>query len=301
VQPKIAFITDIRRQNMLELMMYKALFEMAPDRADFISLLFSRKRPPDLAANATADALFYAYRSVVEDPELFQKNLQAIKDLLVKTHKFPLDAEDLTGIEKVYGVFYDNGPSVNYNSGGGGPGGYGRFGGYGGFAGMTYADLMTANDQQGMNSSTGKNRSFLASEPNYQYIRDMEAKNLIVPLVGDFAGPRAIRAVGGYAKEHGANVTTFYLSNVEQYLFMDGVEAKFYKNVETLPLDATSTFIRSGRAGGYYGGGGRGGRRGGYYGPGGGLMSMISPMIDVLKAFEAGRIRFWNDVLSMSR
>ncbi len=45
VQPRIAFITDIRRQNMLELMMYKALFELAPNRADFISLLFSRKRP----------------------------------------------------------------------------------------------------------------------------------------------------------------------------------------------------------------------------------------------------------------
>jgi len=293
-------ITDIRRQNMLELMMYKALFEMAPDRADFISLLFSRKRPAGLSANSTADALFFAYRSVIEDPALFQENLQAIKDLLVKTHKFSLDADDLAGIEKVYSIFFDYGPNVDYNSGGGGPGGgYGGFGRGRGFAGVTYADLMTSNDQQGLNSRTGKNRSFLATEQNYQYLRDMELNNLIVPLVGDFAGPQAIRAIGGYAREHGTTVTTFYLSNVEQYLFMDGVQAKFYKNVETLPIDATSTFIRSGRNGGNFGGGYRANSRGGGFG--GGLTSMTSPMTDVLRAFESDRIHGWNDVLLMSQ
>jgi hypothetical protein len=296
VQPRIAFITDIRRQNMNELMMYRALFEMAPNRADFISLLFSRKRPAGLAADSTADALFNAYRSVIEDPALFKKNLQAIQDLLLKTHRFPLKTEDLAGIEKVYSVFFDYGPEINYNSGGSGPGGYGR-----GFANVTYADLMSANDQQGTSSTTGKNRSFLATEENYQYIRDMEMRNLIVPLVGDFAGPKAIRAVGSWEKQHAATVTTFYLSNVEQYLFMDRVDGKFYANVETLPLDATSTFIRSGRA--FDGGGFRGGRRGGPggYGGFGGLTSMLSPVTDILRSYDAGRIRAWNDVLAMSR
>jgi len=295
VQPRIAFITDIRRQNMLELMMYKALFEMASNRADFISLLFSRKRPPGLTTEATADALFNAYRSVVEDTVLFKRNLQAIQDVLLKSHKFPLNVEDLAGIEKVYGVFFDYGPGINYNSGGAGPGGGGR-----GFASVTYADLMAANDEQGTSSTSGKNRSFLATEESYQYIRDMELRNLIVPLVGDFAGPKAIRAVGAYAKQHAAIVTTFYLSNVEQYLFTDRVDGKFYGNVETLPLDATSTFIRSGR---FPGGGGRAGRRSGFGGPGGfgGLTSMQSPMIDILKAYDAGRVRAWNDVLAMSR
>jgi len=296
VQPRMAFITDIRRQNMLELMMYKAIFEMAPNRADFISVLFSRKRPSGLTADATADALFTAYRSVVEDPALYKKNLQAIEDLLLKTHRFPMRTEDLAGIEKVYGYFYDYGPGINYNSGGGGPGGFGR-----GFANVTYADLMSANDQQGTSSTTGKNRSFLATEENYQYIRDMELRNLIVPLVGDFAGPKAIRAVGSWTKQHAATVTAFYLSNVEQYLFMDRVDGKFYANVETLPLDATSTFIRSGRApgGGY---GGRGGRRGGFGGSGFGVLtSMLSPISEILRAYDTGRVRAWDDVLAMSR
>jgi hypothetical protein len=278
-------------------MMYKALFEMAPDRSSFVSLLFSRARPPALAAAATADALFNAYRSVVEDPALFRKNLKAITDRLVKTHQYPLTAEDLAGIEKVYRMFFDYGPEINYNSGGSGPGGGGRA-----FSGVTYADLMSANDQQGQPVQTGKNRSFLASETNYQFIRDMESRNMIVPLVGDFAGPKTIRSVGAYAKEHGVTVSAFYLSNVEQYLFMDRVDAKFYENVESLPLDGASTFIRSGRP---QLRGGRADQRryGGFGGPGGpgGLTSMLSSMNDVLKAFDAGRLRAWNDVLALSK
>src|SRR6185369_12158343 len=48
LRPKVAFIVDIRRQNLLELFMYRALFELAADRADFVALLFSRTRPSGL-------------------------------------------------------------------------------------------------------------------------------------------------------------------------------------------------------------------------------------------------------------
>ena len=74
----------------------------------------------------------------------------------------------------------------------------------------------------------------------------------MIPVVGDFGGPKAIRAVGTYLKAHGATVTAFYLSNVEQYLRQDGKWDAFCRNVATLPLDASSTFIRSSSAG--YGG-----------------------------------------------
>jgi len=48
LQPRIAFVVDIRRQNAMEHLMYKALFEMADDRTAFVSLLFSRPEPPEL-------------------------------------------------------------------------------------------------------------------------------------------------------------------------------------------------------------------------------------------------------------
>jgi len=64
-----------------------------------------------------------------------------------------------------------------------------------------------------------------------------------VPLVGDFAGPRVLRSIGKYLKEREAIVTAFYVSNVERYLAGQQWQA-FYSNVATLPLDASSVFIR---------------------------------------------------------
>jgi len=70
-----------------------------------------------------------------------------------------------------------------------------------------------------------------------------------VPVIGNFGGPKAIRAVGRYLKDRNAIVTAFYLSNVEQYLRQDLIWDNFCANVATLPLDETSTFIRSVRRG----------------------------------------------------
>jgi hypothetical protein len=285
LQPKMAFIVDVRCGNMREHMMYKALFEMSDNRADFLSRLFSRKRPAGLTDKSTTDELFAAFSVVQPDQMLFEKNLMDIEDLLTKTHKFGLSADDLDGIDTIYGVFFRYGPAINYSAtpyGGGGPG-------RGGGNMPNYADLMTATDQEGKNA-VGVNRSFLGSEENFKIIRDLEKKNLIVPLVDNFAGPKAIRSVGKYLKDHNAIVSAFYLSNVEQYLFTDGIADMFYNNVKTLPLDASSTFLRSGRPGGQFGGG-----------IGGGLVSMLSSMQDVLRAFDAGHLRQWNDVIDLSK
>ena len=118
---------------------------------------------------------------------------------------------------------------------------------------------------------------------------------MIVPLTGDFGGPKAIRAVGQYLNDHKATVTAFYLSNVEQYLFQgngnqNGGSTNFYNSVATLPLDASSTFIRSGGGGG--GGlGGFGGRR----------PNVLASIQETLAAVKAGRIRSYNDLFSLSR
>jgi hypothetical protein len=70
--------------------------------------------------------------------------------------------------------------------------------------------------------------AFLATEENYQAVREMQLENLIIPVVGNFAGPKAIKAVAEYLKERNATVTAFYASNVEQYLFLQtGGAARF--------------------------------------------------------------------------
>ena len=284
LQPKIAFIFDIRRGNMIAHLMYKALFETSNDRAEFLSKLFSRPRPAGLDTASTPDQLFQAYIAATPDSGAFRRNLAAIKAHLTKTRGFVMNDSDSKLLDYTYGAFYGGGPQISYNYPNGG--GFGR--------GMpNYATLQSATD------ASGKNWAYLATEANFRWLKEFESKNLLVPVVGDFAGPKAIRAVGQYLKDHHAVASVFYTSNVEQYLFQqDDDWGKYYRNVATLPLDSSSTFIRSV-------GGGRG-----YFSTtpganfpqlGGRLPSKICSMQDLLKAFAEGRIQSYADVISMSR
>jgi hypothetical protein len=232
IRPRMAFITDIRRGNLHLHLMYKALFEMSADRAEFAGRLFTRKRPAALAAAASAAELMDAYQQIPPgDEAAFKTNLKAVLDQLTKTRGLPLDADDQSGIEYVYRNFHRFGPEINYTS---------SINGRTGSSG-SYARIVTAVD-----GLTGVERTFLASETNFALVKAMQNKNLIVPVVGNFAGPKALRAVGAYLRARGATVTAFYVSNVESYLHRNGVWPAFCANVATLPLDASSLFIRPG-------------------------------------------------------
>lgn len=285
LKPKIAFIFDIRRQNMLTHLMYKAIIEASADRADFASRLFSRPRPAGVDTTSTPEAIFLAFATVPPDSAAFRKNMTAIRDRLTKQHGFKLSEEDLATIAYVYEAFVTAGPDITYNFAQRG----GGFGGYGGRGRMpSYAELQVATD------SDRVHRGYMATEVNYRALKDMETNNLIVPVVGDFAGPKAIRTVGAYLKEHKATVTAFYLSNVEQYLFQQEDDwRKFYTNVGTLPLDSTSTFIRSVFNNmGYYGGGAGSSIRG---------QQLLASMLAQVKAFNEGRLTSYFDVIQTSR
>ncbi len=237
LQPSMAFIVDIRRGNLQLHLMYKALFELSAGRADFVSRLFSRQQPDDLRAASTAADIFDAYANVEASATLYENNLKAIESQLVGRHGFPLSKDDLAGIAHVYHAFYAFGPGINYsstegpdNNGGNRP---------------TYADLMVATD------GNGNARSYLATDEAFAIVKSLQTRNLVVPVVGDFAGSKAVRSVGAYLKRKDATVSAFYLSNVEQYLRLGRVWGSFCSNVARLPVDDTSTFIRAGRGGRY--------------------------------------------------
>jgi hypothetical protein len=241
LQPSIAFIVDIRRGNLQLHLMYKALFELSADRAEFVSRLFSRKQPDGLSTKSTAAEIFAAYADVEGSQALYDRNLKAIEAQLSGRHGFALSSEDLTGIEYVYHAFFTFGPAINYSS----TEGVTAAGSYR----PTYADLMTATD------SDGRAHSYLASEEAFAAVKALQARNLVVPIVGDFAGPRALRAVGSWLKSRSGVVSAFYVSNVEQYLRVERVWGAFCGNAARLPIDDTSTFIRAGRGGRYARGG----------------------------------------------
>ena len=240
VKAKMAFVFDIRRQNAIEMLMYKELFEMSPTRFDFVSRLFSVKSPDKVPTTARANALFLAIDGLKGDKAYYEENLAAIKANLSK-HGFALSADDLNKIEYIYNVFFRAGPLIDYTFASAFP------------AGMApapnYIQAMTDTD------TDKKQWSFLASEENYQFVREMQLRNMFIPIVGDFAGPRAIRKVAEYIKQHKATVSAFYVSNVEVYVEGGGgptsartgsaeKRQRFYDNVAELPVDRSSLFIR---------------------------------------------------------
>lgn len=285
LKPRIAFIVDIRRGNLLLHLMYKALIEMAPTRQEFLSLLFSRPAPAR-PVDESADALLAAFADVEGDSVALERTRAQIYSHLQQTHHFTLSRSDLSGIEYVLRAFYREGPELRYS--------FGRGSAFQPFP--SYRDLMTADDGQ------GKQRGYLASEELYRALRDMEQRNLIVPLVGDFAGPKALRSVARYLDLHHATVSLFYTSNVEQYLFNPRGDAwqRFYDNVGALPITGRSTFIRA-----YFNNQGRVMR---IPDPGQNVpmplgprsQTLLNPISVLLEAYGEGHINNYGDVIELS-
>jgi hypothetical protein len=275
IEPRIAFIVDIRRDNMLEHLMYKALFELSSDRADFISRLFARKRPAGLISNTSVTDLFNAFETVDADIALSVETERVIWDQLVTKHKFPLTDADKSRLALFLNTFRATGPAGLKGSGD---------------KNLNYAQAMASTDL------TGQHQSYLVSEANFKFVQDLERRNLVVPLVGDFAGDKTITGIGGYLKANDATVTVFYVSNVERYLWDQGDHGKqFYSNIAALPVDQSSTFVRSVTS--------DISRRLGVPLPNGtaNWRSFLSPMSDSLKAFGEGRIHNYRELFEIVR
>jgi hypothetical protein len=227
VRPKIAFLIDFRREILLEHLMYKAIFETSADRADFVGKLFSRKRPAELTADSSVNSIFAAYGSIRADSDLEEAHLKEILSRLKTVHQFPLSDQDAARIRGIHLAFFRYGLQIANE----GPG---------------YQGMMTSTD------ADGRNWSFLASKENYERVRTLQEKNLIVPLVGDFSGPKTLRMVGEYVRDHGAIVNVFYVSNVENYLRSElapglarsSTWQAWTRNAASLPIDDSSQFIR---------------------------------------------------------
>ena len=227
VRPAMAFIVDIRRDNLSLHLLYKALFELSDDRADFVSRLFSRPRPERLGPSSTVGDIFETFETVTPSQELYERTLASVRDRLTTTRQMPMNEEDLAAIERALTAFRTDGPAIDF------------------WRGRpkdpealrpSYRQLMTARDV------TGASRSFLATEDAFAFVKALHTRNMIVPVVGDFGGPMAIRGIGAYVRARGGVVQTFYTSNVSVYLSKDQTRA-FCASLATLPVAPRATFV----------------------------------------------------------
>jgi hypothetical protein len=278
LRPRIAFIVDIRRLNLMQHLFYKSLFELSNSRAEFLSRLFGRPIPAGLSLDVPPDSLLLAFAMAESDSVLFMATRREIRDLVLNRHGFTLTNEEVGGLDYVHEAFFVAGPDLTYNFGTG----RGRGNGFGRSM-PSYGQLMMETDANGVF------RSYLATEESFRVLKSLEERNMIVPVTGDFGGPKALRAVGDWVRKRGATITAFYTSNVEQYLFQSEPTWRgFFQNVESLPTDSSSTFIRAlFNTGWQYSGGGQGPRS----------ITVLCPIRTHVGEFAAGRLQGYYDVM----
>jgi hypothetical protein len=234
LDPSIAFVVDIRRQNMIQHLVFKGLMELSPDRATYLSRLLSRQRPAGLDSATSVIELMQAYAMMPGDTAIFRRTLEDVRTHLMDVNGFTLSPEDLESMRYILSAFGTAGTAITYSFGQ--MGGPGRFGSWM----PTLHEMMTETDDAGVH------RSYLASEAGYRYLKDRQERNLIIPVVGDFGGDHALRAVARWLESQGEVLGVFYSSNVEQYLFQDErAPAAFYASLDAFPTDSLSTFVRS--------------------------------------------------------
>jgi hypothetical protein len=221
----MAFIIDIRRENRDLHLLYKALFETSADRAEFVSRLFSRPRPAGLGPSSSAEEIFEQFDGVAASPEQYRRTATLVRDRLLTTRGLPLSANDLATMDRALEAFAADGPEI-------------RFWRSADVDAIqpSYRWLMTAED------GSGQTRSFLATEQGFAFVKDLHSRNLIVPIVGDFGGPAAIRRVGDYVRQRADLVRAFYGSNVGVYL-TDQQRRAFCGNLASLPAARVAWFI----------------------------------------------------------
>ncbi|HTJ80161.1 MAG TPA: hypothetical protein VL400_00520 [Polyangiaceae bacterium] len=228
-RPSAAYVVDIRRGNMLLHLLYRAAFEESASRAHFVALLLGRAHDPSKTTSPTATIDEVLKSATAGDAS--EATYEAAHEKLaarIRSYGVKLADDDWKGIEKMHHVYFEKGLGLRFE--------------LKEKNGRTYPTL---SEILATKSPSGNVGGFLASEDSFRFLQSMERSGRIVPIVGDFAGDKALPQLASYLKSEGRTVSVFYVSNVEQYLLEPPVWAKWVRNVRALPKNDKSLFIRA--------------------------------------------------------
>lgn len=236
VRPRIAFLIDIRRDNMLQHLLFKALFARASNRAEYLALWTGRPLPANTGALGARpiDEMVAWIDSTPATAVSVQRAKATVREE-VQRSGITLSSRDLATIARFHDEFITDGLSLRFTSAGRAPQPY-----Y-----PTLRQLILEHD------ASGRMRSYLASDESFQFVKSMQRRNLMVPVTGNLSGPQSLARIGAYLASNAARVSTLYVSNVEDYLIRDGQFAAYAAAVRALPRDTNAVIIRS-----FFGGGG---------------------------------------------
>jgi hypothetical protein len=277
IRPTVAFMFDIRRDNLLEHLLFKSLFMMSRNRLEYLCLLLGKPVPADIEAwTGKPMSEVLAYLGVMHTDSVVAAATRRASNERITAFGVPLDAHDREMIDRYRAQFVSEGLDTRYSS-------LGRNNRY---DYPSYGRLIMETDR------SGHMLSYAADEKAFQYVRSMQLADRIIPVVGNVAGPKALKAVATYVGDQGLIVSALYMSNVEQYLMTrDGGFDEFAKNVRLLPHDSTSVIIRS-----YFG---RFGAPHPLFVPTAGNLStsMVERIDSFLHAFAAGELTNYSELV----
>ena len=234
IRPNVAFIVDLRRDNLLLHLLFKAVFETAENRLDFLCILFGRPSPPELGAwrnRPLPELLAYLDRTPADTVRHNRTHAALLER--IRGYGVPLGTQGHVTLRRFHAEFARLGLDLRFTSYGRGPRSY-----Y-----PTIRQLYLEKDL------LGKPSSFLASEDDFKFLQTLERQGRVIPVVGDFGGTRAFKSIAKWLSERNQSVSLFYTSNVEFYLFRQGTFRRYVENVRSLPWARNGLIARS-----YFGG-----------------------------------------------
>jgi hypothetical protein len=234
VRPNVAFIVDLRRDNLLLHLLFRSVFETAANRLDFLCVLFGRPAPSDLSSwrnRSLADILGYIDRTPADSAR--QSRIHDALVERIRGYGIALSTQDEQTLSRYHYEFAHWGLDLRFTSYGRGPQSY-----Y-----PTIRQLYLERDLTGVTSS------FLAREDDFRFLQSLERQGKIIPIVGNFGGTRAFKSIAKWLTDRGQTVSMFYTSNVEFYLFRQGNFRRYVDNVRALPWAPNGLIARS-----YFGG-----------------------------------------------
>jgi hypothetical protein len=229
IRPSIAYLIDIRRDNLLQHLWFKALFALSADRAEYLSLMLGRPLPDDKSWHRRPIEELLAYFDTVPASSAYAAvNARRITEE-VRSYGVPLTDVEYAAIASIHEAFVQSGLELRFTS-------HNRPARY--FY-PTLRDLITERDLSGTQGN------YLMRNEDFTFVKRLHARDRIIPVTGDLAGTHALRAIGRDIAARGERVSAFYVSNVEFYLMRQGSFERFADNASTLPHNSRSVIIRS--------------------------------------------------------
>lgn len=236
MNPTLAFVVDIRRDNMLLHLLFRSMFIEARTADEWLRLCLGRELPkrsnasqpeapvPASATAGGAEALIRNINSAVPNPQVHAGLLARTLTRMRDEWQVPLEAGDESALARMLHAFFEHGLNLRD----------GRHK----TSKPTFEALLRSTD------SNGVERHFLADPNAFERVRQLELAGRIVPLVGDFAGEKTFAGLAAHLNQQSLRVSAVYASNVEEFLSSESLP-RWRRNLSGLPHSPDAVLIRT--------------------------------------------------------